>query len=245
MYSITDAHTHFVTKEDLNLREKLGITSLMCFSTPDAIKAFLDLGSFDHILPTCGIHPWSADKFTLNDMEYYMKKVPVIGEIGMDSVWCDVSLAIQQQIFEEQLALACELQKPVILHTKGQEKEIADIIRRYPNRYLVHWYSCLDHLEQFIDQDCFFSVGPDVWWNPATQNVARKVPLDRILTETDGLNAVEWAYQEAPQSVSPPKKIPVTTEDALTMVLHHVSRIRNISPDSLVETISHNLKTFL
>lgn len=40
----------------------------------------------------------------------------------MDSVWCDVDLKIQKEVFEKQLQLAQALNKPVILHTKGQEK---------------------------------------------------------------------------------------------------------------------------
>ena len=163
-------------------------------------------------------------------MESFLHKVPVIGEIGMDNVWCDVPLDIQQKVFEEQLALACELKKPVILHTKGQEKEIAAIIRNYPNRYLIHWYSCDHSLEEYIDQNCYFSIGPDVWWNPATRNVARKVPSNRILTETDGLNAVQWAYDEAPddkKSLLP--DIPFTTKAALELVTRTISSIRGIS----------------
>ena len=243
MTRLCDAHTHFVTDEDLRLREKRNILSLMCFSTPEDIDAFLCKQVSDIILPTCGIHPWSADQYQLSDMEKYMNMVPVIGEIGMDNVWCDVPLNIQQKRFEEQLEFASSIAKPVILHTKGQEKEIATLIRKYPNRYLVHWYSCSEYLDEYIEQDCFFSVGPDVWWNPATENVARKVPLDRILTETDGLSAVEWAYNEAPDTLKPlMQTIPDTTEKALKTVLNSIADIRELSVDSLQEKISFNLK---
>ena len=114
----------------------------------------------------------------------------------MDSVWCQVPLKIQEEKFRQQLELAEKAGKPVILHTKGQEKQVASIIRQYPNRYLVHWYSCEDYLEEYLDLDCWFSVGPDVWWNPAVQKVAGVVPLDRLLVETDGLAAVRWAMEE-------------------------------------------------
>ena len=53
-----------------------------------------------------------------------LKQASIIGEIGMDSVWCDVDLEIQKEVFEKQLQLAKEWDKPVILHTKGQEKTI-------------------------------------------------------------------------------------------------------------------------
>lgn len=241
MNQLCDAHTHFVTKEDFLQREHLKIQSLLCFSTPEDINLFLQKQISDFILPTCGIHPWSADKYQLKDMETYMNRVPIIGEIGMDNVWCNVPLNLQKKIFEQQLELASALKKPVILHTKGQEKEIAQLIKKYPNRYLVHWYSCMDYLELYMEQDCFFSIGPDVWWNTATKNVAHTVPLNRILTETDGLNAVEWAYHEAPTSSQPAQSIPTTTEQALKIILNCISDIRNISPDVLQDIIFKNL----
>ena len=51
---------------------------------------------------------------------------------------------------------------------------------------------CEEYLEEYLALDCYFSVGPDVWWNPAVAQAARRVPRDRILVETDGLGAVQW-----------------------------------------------------
>lgn len=230
MKLLCDAHTHFVSEKDIEERLQHQITSLVCNSTIDEITSFLERNLPSFFIPTCGVHPWSADRMAVKEIEPFLRKVPVIGEIGMDHIWCDVPLDIQQKVFEEQLALACELKKPVILHTKGQEKEIAAIIKNYPNRYLIHWYSCDHFLEDYIEQNCYFSIGPDVWWNPSTRNVARNVPSDRILTETDGLNAVQWAYDEAPDD----KKfllpnIPLTTKNALELVIRTISSIRGIS----------------
>ena len=243
MNRLCDAHTHFVTDEDLLLREQLQIPSLMCFSTPKDMESFLNKQIRGSVIPTCGIHPWSADRYQLKEFEKYFDTVPVIGEIGMDNVWCDVPLGIQEKVFEQQLELACSVHKPVILHTKGQEKAIAGLIRKYPNRYLVHWYSCREYLDLYIEQDCFFSVGPDVCWNEATRRVAKNVPLDRILTETDGLNAVEWAYNEAPAMLrSSMEIIPDTTEKALKTVLNSIAEIRQTDPALLSEKIYFNLK---
>ncbi len=60
---------------------------------------------------------------------------------GMDSVWCDIPLDIQQKRLEEQLQIAADLKKPVLLHTKGQEKRIAELLRGFPYHICVHWYS--------------------------------------------------------------------------------------------------------
>ena len=77
-----------------------------------------------------------------------------IGEIGLDNVWCTVDLGVQRTVFERQLAFAQQLGKPVVLHTKGMEREILDTIRYYPKRYLVHWYACPHWLQDYIDLGC-------------------------------------------------------------------------------------------
>ena len=56
---------------------------------------------------------------------------------------CDTPLDIQEAVFREQLALARSLDKPVILHTKGQEKEVAGILKEYPNTCLLYTSRCV------------------------------------------------------------------------------------------------------
>ena len=80
----------------------------------------------------------------------------------MDSVWCDIPLDIQQKRLEEQLQIAADLKKPVLLHTKGQEKRIAELLRGFPYHICVHWYSGTEQdLEPYLDMGCYFTLGPD------------------------------------------------------------------------------------
>lgn len=214
MWTLSDAHGHIGTEEELGERQRLRILSMICAVSPgEAERLLRRTGNWDfqagglsrpgqYLVPACGVHPWYADRYGLEDMEKWMALCPVIGEIGMDSVWCGVDLRIQEERFCQQLRLARSWGRPVVLHTKGQEREISDILREYPNRYLVHWYSCDSYLENYLELGCYFSVGPDVWWNTAVQQVARRVPADRLLIETDGLEAVEWAWEEGAKARS-------------------------------------------
>lgn len=261
---LTDAHGHMGTKEERIERKKAGIISLLCAISPTEAEELINNSKEEHfqigdtwqqagyLLPTCGIHPWYADRYELKDMEKWMKLCPVIGEIGMDSVWCNVDLKIQETKFRQQLELAVNQNKPVILHMKGQEKKISEVIGEYPNRYLIHWYSCSSHLESYIEQDCYFSVGPDVWWNPAVKQTAQKVPINRLLIETDGLSAVKWAYEEGMKDCGKhtmrepgvhEKKISV--ESALKTTLETVARIRNIPIREAGYQIRDNLIHFI
>ena len=90
------------------------------------------------------------------------KTCDAIGEIGMDSVWCEVPMDIQRRSFERQLQIAADLKKPVILHTKGMEREIAAMVRDFPEPVCVHWYSGgIESFEAFLEMGCYFTLGPD------------------------------------------------------------------------------------
>ena len=253
---LCDAHAHLGNDTEWEERTGKGILSLICATGPgEAGKLFsrLEWLKGRAVIPTAGLHPWYADQYTVQDMEPYIRRCPVVGEIGMDSVWCQVPLPIQERVFREQLAMACSLKKPVVLHTKGQEKAIASILKEYPNRYLVHWYSCEEYLEEYLALDCYFSVGPDAWWNPAVAQAARRVPRDRILVETDGLGAVQWAYENGPEDGK--RTAPGTVSEALentvrTMAeiveetekhIHYAKRFRNndFKIKNRVDAISH------
>lgn len=193
---LTDAHTHMGTDYEHRIRRRLGIRSYLCASTPEEGEKLLRLwrspAGREWICPTFGLHPWQAERYSVEDMRHYLELGAAVGEIGLDNVWCDVDMNRQREVFTEQLVIAGKLKRPVILHTKGCEEEIAETIRNYPNRYLVHWYSCMEHLEDYIAQDCYFTVGPDVERNPAVRRVLEHVPLERLLVETDGYASLTW-----------------------------------------------------
>ncbi|QBO35255.1 hypothetical protein EQG49_01655 [Periweissella cryptocerci] len=147
-----------------------------------------------------GIHPWKAEQVPA-DLAALLASVAIIGEIGMDSVWTQVDLAVQQDVFEQQLAIAVKQHKPVVLHTKGQEREILALIRNYPNRYLIHWYATPDYLAEYLALDTYFTAGPDVFTDKAVQKVAQQVPLQRVLVESDGIDAIAWAQNIAVENV--------------------------------------------
>ncbi len=250
---LTDAHCHMGTEKELTERIREGIRSVICAGSPKEAERLNELikrpGGAQTIIPAAGLHPWNSGRYRTEEMFPFMEKWTVTGEIGMDTLWCDVPLKVQREAFECQLAFAMERRKPVVLHTKDQEEEIARIIRRYPNRYLVHWYSCEKYLEQYLEQDCFFSIGPDVSWNPIVQKVARCVPKDRILIETDGLGAVEWAWEERKKRGIMESQLHMvmqkfTVRGSLEQTLQEAARLREMDTDALLRDAAANLRRF-
>ena len=248
---ITDAHAHIPGSEEARERIDCGIITMASAGTPAEAQSIIELcrlpGAENVLIPTFGLHPWHSAEWSVQEMIPYMETGRVVGEIGMDSIWCDVPLKHQQEVFEKQLLFAFERKKPVVLHTKDQERQIAELIRQYKNRYLVHWYSADHDLERYLDLDCFFSIGPDVIWNPVVQEVARNVREDRILVETDGMEAVRWAFEEGRRTGKLDSEIefPVSVKKSLTQTLEKTAKIRGYEPGAMGEQIFKNFRDFL
>lgn len=251
MIQLTDAHAHIKSEKQAMERILFGIPTMACAGTPEEMEELVYYcglqGAEKILIPTCGLHPWYSDKWEPEDMFSWMKKVPLIGEIGMDNVWCDVPLEHQRIVLEKQLRFASEIKKPVILHTKGQEKEIARIIAHYSNTYLIHWYSAKEAPTDYLKQDCYFSIGPDVLWNQAVQNVAGIVPENRILIETDGMEAVDWAYEEGKRlgALSKEENSPFNPETALFHTLQMTAKLRKCKTEDLLKSVNTNFYRLL
>ena len=226
-----DAHLH-VTAELLPY-----LKSVRCIPNADSPAEYASLKSWNFPVISAGIHPWKADVTAWEAMLPILREVPIIGEIGLDSEWCSVDMDVERQTFRRQLELAAALRKPVILHTKGMEAEILDTIRKYPNRYLVHWYDCDKHLTDYIALGCFFTVGPDVTDSPNVQQLTRTVPIDRLLIESDGLEGIAWAQRKALS--------PSVYPAAMDELLRTVARFRGLSPDALLGQMAKTLDSFI
>lgn len=190
---LIDAHLHI---EDASLVECMRKEGIAGISNAASVAEYERLKTYQRTYPqlriSVGIHPWYATKTSWDHMLPLLEKTDIIGEIGLDKVWCDTPYSEQYDMFERQLAYASHHRKPVILHLKGYEKEALALIKHYENRYLVHWYSTKDVLTDYIDAGCWFTIGPSLPHDESVQYAAQRVPLSRMLIETDGLSALQW-----------------------------------------------------
>lgn len=230
-----DAHAHEQdgSEEQSRVRQREGIRTILSCGTPrEARRGEALAARYPVYMLSAGVHPWHADRVPLEAMLPFMERAALVGEIGMDSEWCGVPLDIQRDVFLRQLAWASAAGKAVVLHTKGCEEEIARLIEPFNLPFLVHWYSGGEAaLERFLAKGCYFTIGPDVGRNPAVQAVARRAPLERLLFETDGIEAVRWALGD-------------TEVTALGGVLARsaevVARMRGLDAGALAERASRN-----
>ena len=234
---LTDGHSHIQSAKVLDILKAFNIWTMGCGMDPSECEQLRKWAkACDRLIPTYGIHPWNAEKVDISEMTEYLNECCVIGEIGMDSVWCKVPLASQEKAFVAQLEIAQRRNVPVILHTKGQEQEIAKIIARYSIPKLIHWYSCDKHLELYLDRGYYFTIGPDIDTDETVQEVAKHAPLDRLLVETDGVEGIAWAKN----TKAGPEDIPRT----LMEITSSVAKLRNIDATTLAHQINRNFARF-
>lgn len=155
-----------------------------------------------YIKPCFGIHPWKAATFNyeLQELIPYIEEAEIIGEIGLDYVWVeDISTyERQREVFYFILEESIRRNKLINLHTKGAEEEIYNELKKYNyNRAIIHWYSGdLDILDKYIELGCYFSISVDIGYSDLTYQVLDKIPLEKLLVETDGPSALEWVNGE-------------------------------------------------
>lgn len=231
----SDAHSHLSPFAE-QLLAAVPVRTVFSCATPEECQQAAALAArHAYVHRSCGIHPWYAAADSWTTMLPWLEAAAVIGEIGLDNVWCTTDLALQRQLFERQLAFACARQRPVVLHTKGQEGEVLAMIRHYPNTYHVHWYSCRDYLDDYLALGCYMSVGPFPSLDPAVAAVAAHTPADRLLIETDGIDAVRWATGEDH----------VDYLQALDRIAEDIAALRGSSAEAVQAQADANLQCFL
>ena len=199
-----DAHFHLdIYGEDVASVvaeiEEHRIFSISVALDPDAYAATKELaGDCPLVLPAFGVHPWVAPEHMdrLDRLTALVAETPMIGEIGLDHHFVKDRAAYpaQMRVFEFFLAAAREQEKVVNLHTKGAEHEIAQALRRFETRRsIVHWYSGpMDAFRDLADLGAYFTVGVEVLRSDAIREIARAIPPERLLTETDNPGASRW-----------------------------------------------------
>lgn len=194
---LIDTHTHidlFGEDEAQALAEikQFRIFSVANSMAPDSYQKNLEISRNNSlILPVFGIHPFNAVKWAdkLPELDWAFNQSPMYGEIGLDARFAkdEAQWRAQTRVLEYFLDKAEEQNKPVIIHSKGNEKSVFDIIEKHRVKKLIlHWFSgSLDFLRQGVLMGAYFTIGPEILFSASIKNIARELPLERLLTETD------------------------------------------------------------
>ena len=149
---------------------------------------------FPFVVAAVGIHPEELDDATPEALAEIAElaerpRCAAIGEIGLDYYWDAAHKEEQKLLFRQQLALALELDKPVVVHDREAHGDCLEIVRDYPGlRGVFHCFSgSAEMAKELLLRGWYLGFdGPVTYKNARrTLEVLDICPLERILLETD------------------------------------------------------------
>jgi TatD DNase family protein len=164
-------------------------------SGPDQMGCGIPVAEgYDWIYTSVGVHPHDAAKvreehYTMLEDLAKHPKVVAVGETGLDYYYDTSPRDIQREVFRRQLALARKLDLPVIIHTRDAEQDTEEILRQEaPSRGVLHCFTSSEKLA-----DAALGIGFAISFSgivtfpsaKALAEIARRIPSDRLLVETD------------------------------------------------------------
>ncbi|WP_219834700.1 TatD family hydrolase [Paenibacillus sp. R14(2021)] len=151
---------------------------------------------YSFIYAAVGWHPVDSIDMLPGDLDWIASlcdhpKVIAIGEIGLDYHWDTSPKDVQQRVFREQIQLAKQKDKPIVIHNRDAHEDVVRILREEDAKAVggvMHCYSgSWETAKQCLDMNFYISFGGPLTFQNARvpKEVMARVPLDRILIETD------------------------------------------------------------
>jgi TatD DNase family protein len=253
---IIDSHAHLEFPqfdEDraamLERARAAGVATLLAIGSgtgPERLNAAIPFAeAHDWIYATVGIHPHEAKDATeehFAKLDELAKHPKVIGwgEIGLDYFYDHSPREVQQRVFRRQLGQARTAKLPIIIHCRDAWPDCLEIIERdWRSSALGGVFHCftgtLEEARRGLDLGFMISFAGNVTY-PKMQNlrdVARELPLDRILTETDS------------PFLPPQGRRGKRNEPAFVVeVAKALASVRDLSPDELAAMTAQNFRRF-
>ena len=195
------------------------------------------------LYPTAGLHPSEANEITesdILDLEKFINdnKVYAIGECGLDYYWVNDNKEKQKWLFTEQIKLAIKYDLPLIIHCRDAVADVYEILKEYKGklRFVMHCYSGSSEMAvEFVKLGGMISLGGPVTFKnaKAPKEVAKTVPLDRLLIETD-----------CPYLAPHPNRGKRNEPSYVRLVLNEIAALREIDSDELEEVLDQNSINF-
>ena len=187
-----------------------------------------------------GSHPDSADEVNEEVIEAYRQmakheKVKAIGEIGLDYYYEDIPREIQKNAFRMQMALANELDMPVIIHEREAHDDGMRIVKEFPKvKGVFHCYSgSAEMARQLVNMGWYIGFTGVLTFKNARKAVetAASIPLDRIVLETD-----------CPFMAPEPFRGKRNDPGYLPKMAEKLAEIRGLSPEEVEKITTENAK---
>lgn len=249
-----DCHCHLEQKEYNQEREQIieqckrELRALItCCAHPKDFELTLELVNKyrGFIFCTLSIHPEYIkeinDKEINNFIEIIRKNknnIVAIGETGLDFYWIKEPefREKQKELFRKFIALAKELNLPIVIHSRDASIECIEILEQEGMKYkkvLMHLFTDRKHLQKVIENGWFISIGPGIIKSKDIKKIARDAPLKQILLETDS----PWfAQKDQGQKYGTPLNV--------KLALEKIAEIKHISIEEVEKQTDLNAIEF-
>ena len=158
-----------------------------------------------------GLHPNKIDENYRQNLDK-IKEISqhpnclAIGECGLDGL-VSVDESLQEQIFEQQILWANEIQKPIIVHCVRRFSQLLRFQKITKVPLIVHGFNKKkETAEELVGKGFYLSFGEALLYNLSLQETAWDIPLDRIFLETD---TAEEPIDEVYLKLAEIKEIPI------------------------------------
>lgn len=176
--------------------EHQGVHTLTVTTTPKAWPRNYDLAAKTrYVRAALGLHPQLVAERAkeLQLWETYLSQTRYIGEVGLDAgPRFYRSIELQKQVFERVLRLCARAGGKILtVHSVRAATMVLDMIEKHlpatHGRVVLHWFTgTRAEARRAIDLGCYFSINAEVLRKERHRDLVATLPLDRILTETDG-----------------------------------------------------------
>lgn len=242
---LVDFHCHIDLYPDhaLAVREAdaAGVFTLAVTTTPLAWPRNHELAQgTKHVRAALGLHPQlvaeRASELELWDR--YLSEARYVGEVGLDAgPRFYKSMDLQKQVFQHVLQRCAEAGgKVVTVHSVRAVKAVLDHIEAFlppsKGKVVLHWFTgSKAEAQRALELGCYFSINAAMLENTRHASMVALIPLDRLLTETDG------PFTKTGDRPSKPADV--------TKVVEMLSRLHRIPDSTVAATIRTNLRTLL
>lgn len=204
--TMIDTHAHLAhpqlaekIEDYLRLAQQAGVTGILCIGTTaeDSQKCIELAESHSLIRAAVGIHPNNCHQATEQDWQLVLAmakqpQVVAVGETGLDRYWDDCPWEIQLHFLRRHIQLARETDLPIVVHTRDCVDEAIDILSdeyvQGPFSAVMHSFTgSIQAAQRCLSLGFYISFAGMLTFKNSDEirMVARHIPLDRILIETD------------------------------------------------------------
>jgi TatD DNase family protein len=253
---LIDSHAHIDFPQFAEDREAMlqraraaGVSTLLAIGTgpgPEKLDAAIPFAEqHDWIYTSVGIHPHEAKEVSRQHLDELARlaqhpKVIAWGEIGLDYFYDHSPRDVQATVFRSQMELARAAKLPIIIHCRDAWDDCLALIEQHwrPTGLagILHCFTgTFGHAKRGLDMGFLISFAGNATY-PKTQNirdVAKEIPLDRILIETDSPFL-------APQPYRGKRNEPAYVAE----VAKTLATVRNLAPEEIAAATAANFRRF-